>query len=166
MQTKPAGYCFHFYLSDWQWLKGLQTWFGQDLRKTDVHTEVIQAKLGITSLKVNLAKRPICSSTTKIFFFSIDIPIHTLEDTWPRILTAALRWLSGKEPACHCRRHWRHRFYFWVGKMPWRRKWQLTPVFLPGKYYGQRSLGGNSPWGCSVRHDWATITLYCGLLQK
>ena len=36
----------------------------------------------------------------------------------------------------------------WVGKIPWRRKWQLTPVFLPGKYHGQRNLAGYSPWGC------------------
>ena len=41
----------------------------------------------------------------------------------------------------------RHGFDPWVGKMPWRRKWQLTPVFLPGKFHGQRSLVGNSPWG-------------------
>ena len=33
-------------------------------------------------------------------------------------------------------------------EIPWRRKWQPTPVFLPGKYYGQRSLAGYSPWGC------------------
>ena len=32
--------------------------------------------------------------------------------------------------------------------MPWRRKWQPTPVFLPGEFYGQRSLVGYSPWGC------------------
>ena len=31
---------------------------------------------------------------------------------------------------------------------PWRRKWQPTPVFLPGKFHGQRSLVGYSPWGC------------------
>ena len=31
---------------------------------------------------------------------------------------------------------------------PWRRKWQPTPVFLPGKCHGQRSLAGYSPWGC------------------
>ena len=31
--------------------------------------------------------------------------------------------------------------------MPWRRKWQPTPVFLPGKSHGQRSLEGYSPWG-------------------
>ena len=29
----------------------------------------------------------------------------------------------------------------------WRREWQLTPVFLPGEFYGQRSLAGYSPWG-------------------
>ena len=50
------------------------------------------------------------------------------------------RWLSDKESACQCRRHRRHGFDPWVGKIPWRRKWQPTPVFLPGKAYGQRSL--------------------------
>ena len=35
----------------------------------------------------------------------------------------------------------------WVRKMPWRRKWQPTPVFLPGKCHGQRSLVDYSPWG-------------------
>ena len=33
----------------------------------------------------------------------------------------------------------------WVRKIPWRRKWQLTPVFLPGEPHGQRSLVGYSP---------------------
>ena len=36
----------------------------------------------------------------------------------------------------------------WVQKIPWRRKWQPTPVFLPGESHGQRSLAGYSPWGC------------------
>ena len=34
----------------------------------------------------------------------------------------------------------------WVGKIPWKRKWQPTPVFLPGEPNGQRSLVGCSPW--------------------
>ena len=34
----------------------------------------------------------------------------------------------------------------WLGKIPWRRKWQPTPVFLPGKSEGQRSLSSYSPW--------------------
>ena len=38
-------------------------------------------------------------------------------------------------------------FYPWVGKIPWRRKWQPAPVLLPGKSHGQRSLAGYSPWG-------------------
>ena len=41
-----------------------------------------------------------------------------------------------KLSACHCRRHERHMFD------PWSRKWHPTPVFLPGKFYGQRSLTG------------------------
>ena len=36
----------------------------------------------------------------------------------------------------------------WVGNIPWSRKWQPSPVFLPGEFYGQRSLAGYSPWGC------------------
>ena len=39
------------------------------------------------------------------------------------------------------------RVHPWVGKIPWRRKWQPTPVFLPGKFHGLRSLVGYSPWG-------------------
>ena len=39
-------------------------------------------------------------------------------------------------------------FNLWVRKILWRRKWPPTPVFLPGKSHGQRSLMGYSPWGC------------------
>ena len=35
-----------------------------------------------------------------------------------------------------------------IGKIPWRRKWEPTPVFLPGESHGQRSLEGYSPWSC------------------
>ena len=48
----------------------------------------------------------------------------------------------GKEPTCQCRRQKRYGFDPWVGKIPWRRAWELTPVFLPGEPHGQRSLGG------------------------
>ena len=64
------------------------------------------------------------------------------------------RWLSGKNSACQCRRCKRLGFHPWSRKIPWSRKW-LTPVFLPGKFYGQRSLAGYSPWGYKVGHDWA-----------
>ena len=52
---------------------------------------------------------------------------------------------SGKEPACQCRRPKREGFDPWVRKIPWRRAWQSTPVFLPGEFHGQRSLVGYSP---------------------
>ena len=47
---------------------------------------------------------------------------------------------SCKEPSCQCRRCKRCRFDPWVGKIPWRRAWQPTPVFLPGESHGQSSL--------------------------
>jgi len=52
------------------------------------------------------------------------------------------RWLSGKESTCQCRRCG---FDPWDGRVPWRRKWQSTPVFLPGKSHGQRNLMGYIP---------------------
>ena len=54
---------------------------------------------------------------------------------------------SGKEPTCQSRGRKRRRFDPWVRKIPWRRAWQPTPVFLPGECHGQRSLESYSPWG-------------------
>ena len=54
---------------------------------------------------------------------------------------------------CLFRRHRRLGFYPWVKESPWRRKWQPTPVFLPEKPHGQRSLAGYGPWDRRVRHD-------------
>ena len=51
---------------------------------------------------------------------------------------------TGKEPICQSRKCG---FDPWVGKMPWRKKWQTTPVFLPGESHGQRNLAGYSPQG-------------------
>ena len=64
-----------------------------------------------------------------------------------------LKWLSSssssvKESACQQRRCKRCRFNPWVGKIPWRRNWQHTPIVLSGKLHGQRSLVGYSPQGC------------------
>ena len=50
--------------------------------------------------------------------------------------------------AKNCLQYKRPGFHPWVGKIPWRRAWQPSPVFLPGEYHGQRSLAGYSPWGC------------------
>ena len=64
-------------------------------------------------------------------------------------------WLSSKKKIyLQCRRS---RFDPWIWKIPWRRKWQPPPVFLPGKSHGQRILEGYSPWGPKrVRHNLVT----------
>ena len=64
---------------------------------------------------------------------------------------------SGKEPACHCRRHKKHGFDPWVGKIPWRKAWQPTPVFLPRESHAQKSLVGYSPQG-STETDTTEVT--------
>ena len=48
----------------------------------------------------------------------------------------------------------------WIGKIPWRRKWQPTPVSLPGKFHGQRSLVGYHSWGCKELDmtEWRTLS--------
>ena len=53
----------------------------------------------------------------------------------------------GKESTCQCRKYKKLGFDPWVGKIPWRRKWQPTPVFLPERFHGQKTLAGPSPWG-------------------
>ena len=79
---------------------------------------------------------------TKVALSSIRAPKH-LTETAARLMRESW-WLSGKDSACQCRRHG---FNSWVAKIPWRRKWQPIPVFLPGKSRTQRSLAGYSPWG-------------------
>ena len=79
--------------------------------------------------------------------------------------TGLPRWLSGKEPACQRRRHKRRRFLPRVGKIPWRRKWQPTPVLLSGKSHKQRSLVGYSPWGCK-ESDATKVTKHALLLSS
>ena len=63
----------------------------------------------------------------------------TCEILWNAETSRLPQWLRGKESACQCRRRG---FHPKVGKIPWRRKWQPTPVFLPGESHGQRSPAG------------------------
>ena len=64
---------------------------------------------------------------------------------------------NGEEPACQRRRCKRHWLDPGSGRCPWRRAWQPTPVFLPGKSFGQRSLEGYSQRGRRVGHDWSDL---------
>ena len=81
---------------------------------------------------------------------------------------------SGKEAAGQCRRCNRRGYYPWVGKTPWRTERHSTPVLLPGKSHGQRSLAGYSPWGRkesdptewlrmhTLKRKWRSWTLFNG----
>ena len=84
------------------------------------------------------------ASVRSIPFLSFIVPIF------------AWNFLGGSDSKSVCLQCRRPGFDPWVGKIPWRRKWQPTPALLPGKLHGQRSLIGYSPWGRRVRHDWAT----------
>ena len=65
-------------------------------------------------------------------------------------------WHSGKESACQCRRLKRHQFDPWLRKIPWRMKWQLTPVFLSGKFNGEEPSRLQSMGSQRGRQNWAT----------
>ena len=56
------------------------------------------------------------------------------------------QWLTGKESTCLQRRGYEmYEFDPWAGKNPWRKTWQPTPLFFPGKSHGQRNLAVYSP---------------------
>ena len=71
------------------------------------------------------------------------------DSVWPHYIRAPLA-AQRYRIRLQCRNCRRPGFYPWVRKIPWRRAWQPTPVFLPGESHGQRSLAGYSPWGCKV----------------
>ena len=86
-----------------------------------------------------------------IWYTYMHVPVYMHTHTHPhrkRNLILQLVYLlmgfssgaNGKEPDCQSRRHNRHGFDPWVGKIPWKRAWQPIPVFLPGESHGQRSL--------------------------
>ena len=110
---------------------------------------------------------PIIASLRNVILRLTEANKH-LKIKWPlkpqALLLACLRLIpggaSGKEPACQCTRHNRWGFNPWVGKIPWRREWLPTPVFLPGEFHGQRSQAGYSPWDHKrVGHDWSDLVL-------
>ena len=87
----------------------------------------------------------------RFFFFSSVYFLPSFKD-WVHILYLFPGGSDGKESAYQCRRP---RFNPWVGKIPWRRKWQPTPVFLPRKSHGHRSLVGCIV--CGVTKSWTQL---------
>ena len=107
------------------------------------------------SLKCHLLREASVTTEPKVSFITTPHPpppdfVLSLSRSHSLFCSFILETLSPRlqltwERIClQCRRP---RFNPWVGKILWRRKWQPTPVFLPGKSHGQRSLVGYSPWG-------------------
>ena len=108
-----------------------------------------QKAIPVVSLKVFLDE--ISSWIGRLIFLSNQVKARIEQEDWlpsPHGLPWWLRWYTNY---LQCRRP---RFDPWVGKIPWRRKWLPTPVFLPGEFHGQRSIGSQK----KVGHDWATFT--------
>ena len=116
------------------------------------------------NIETNIIGRKILGNDAQIFKNSV------LRNTLSH--TGLPMWLTGKESTCHCRRCKRCGFDPWVGKIPWRRRWQPILVFLPGESHRQRKLEQCSPWGCkesdmtehnthtSYMHDIECMILY------
>ena len=122
---------------------------------------------GVLALRWDNCEAPLCSNqevpsgmetTSPQWELVINTPSggsHSLSALLPHIPVGASRaHIPNKLLACQCRRL---RFDPWIWKIPWRRTWQPTSVFLSGQSHGQRSLGGYSPWECKgVRHNLKT----------
>ena len=98
--------------------------------------------LGLTSLIPLQSKglSRVFSNTTvwKHQFFGAQSSLWSNSHIWASLVAQTVKHLPAMRET---------RFNSWVGKIPWRRKWQPTPVLLPGKLHGLRSLVGYSPWG-------------------
>ena len=123
----PSMHLFIFQMLVWHWLRKIP-W-----RRKSQHTPYSYLKTPWTE---EPAERQSIGSQRVKHAWATE---HICKDT------ALPRWQSGKESACQWGRRKRHKFNPWVGKSPWSRKWQSTPVFLPGKSLGQRSLTNYSP---------------------
>ena len=84
-----------------------------------------------------------------------------------------LQWCYGKELACQCRRHKRHRFHPWVLKIPWRRAWQSTPVLFLRESPWTEEPGGLQSMGSQrlrlkqlSTHVHIHVNIYTYILRK
>ena len=100
---------------------------------------MLQLSLHPQLKKILCATTKTWNSQINTFFKKLNIHLSKYE--------LAIDGSVGKESNLQCRRYRWRGFNPWVRKITGRRKWQPTPVFLPGKFHRQRSLAGYSPWG-------------------
>ena len=102
-----------------------------------------------------------------LFLFIFQSFSHVLPYFWAQLFILCFPVVTrGKESTFQRRRHKRHMFDPRVGKILWSKKWQNTPVFLPGKFYEQGILMGYGPWChkdlawlCNCAHVLHTVTM-------
>ena len=92
----------------------------------------------------NLCKIPtVCRKHYKFCLFllclKVNVNISFIFSLWHIGVWGFPSGTSGKETTCQCRRHMWYRFDPWVRKIPWRRAWEPTQVFLPRESHGQRN---------------------------
>ena len=114
----------------------------------------MSSSLIILFLKIQYACLQFVNKLLNSFATVILSDVVSMVIGWLCFTTSFLGGGSGKEPAYQCRRHKKCKFDPWVRKIPWRRKWLSTPLFLPGESHGQRRPEGYSSEGRRVRHDW------------
>ena len=97
---------------------------------------------------------------THVYPWLIHVNVYQKQPQYCEVISLQLKFKNKekKETACQYRSCKRHGFDPYVRKIPWRRKWQSTPVFLPGKFHGQRSLVSYTPWGHKESHMTAIFT--------
>ena len=129
-----------------------------------------------TSLVVQLVKNPPAMQENWVWSLGWGDPLKKGKPTYASIMAWRIPWTvvrgvsQNRTQLNNFHFHWdslvqivkslqcgRPGFNPWVGKIPWRRNWQPTPVLLPRKSHEGRSLEGCSPWGRWVRHDWVTF---------
>ena len=124
-----------------------------------VETETDSLKFQDSNRRLGCWER-LVESSRPLLFYLVSEPQWTWQASpWNNRLP---RWLSGKESACQYRRHRRHGFDPWVGKIPLRRKWQPTPLFLPGKVPWTEKPGGLQ--SMMLQQSWTQLSMcweYC-----
>ena len=154
-----AGFLFFFFWSivDLQYcisFMGTAKWFSYSLFHDSLLPDIEYSFLCYTVNPCCLSDRVVkivISSTLSQFPFRLFL--------WPVGHMGFPGAASGKERACRCRRPERYGFDPWLGKIPWRKAWRPTPVFLPGKSPGTEEPGGLHSMGSHrVGHDWSDLT--------
>ena len=113
------------------------------------HSKLPKVTLFISSFLCNTER--VSNSSSHLVFDTrhVSVEVTTRSKSEWRIGRAHNKGFLGstsvEESTCQCRRSKNRGFDPWVGKIPWRREQQSTPVFLPGESHGQRSLVGGSP---------------------